>query len=219
MKKVIFAAAMGLGLFAFSGTPASADVLNVKKGIVGNVCFYSKSLAYEAGLLIELRCKGAGKGSSLCVGQAWRAGGGHPERVMSLTGSAWGDQTNCQGSITGTNNCNYNDTGASRILFNLSGSMRKADTDDFGIAGLTIMQQISGTLNPVNGQGVWEGIDNIGIIGTYDTGARTDGLPDIDPKTCADPATCNGTIGSFNNLGTVEYLGKGKCPATPYTHP
>ena len=216
MKKVILGMAMGLTLFAFSSTPASAQVLNVKKGIQGSACFFTKSLAYDAGILIKLRCKNAGKGASLCVGQAWRAGGGHPERVLQYVGSAWADQSVCQGSITGTNGCNYNDTGAERILFNLDGTMRKADTDDFGVAGLTIMQQISGTINPVNGQGTWEGIDTIGIIGSTDV--RYDGLPDIDAKTCADPANCNGQVGQFNNLGTIEYLGK-NCPDTPYAHP
>ena len=226
MKKSIFAAAMGLTLFAFGATSASAAVLNVKKGIVGKVCFFSKALAYDDGVLMQLRCRGAGQGGSLCVGQAIRADGGHPERVLQFTGSAWADQSVCQGNVSGTNGCGsvsngYNDSGASRILINLDGTMRKADTDEFGFAGagLTIMQQIAGTINPVNGQGSWEGIDTIGIMSTTDSGARTDGLPDIDPKTCPDPATCNGQIGQFINAGTIEYLGKGDCPSTPYTHP
>ena len=95
MKKSIFGAAMGLTLFAFGATSASADVLNVKKGIVGKVCFFSKALAYDDGILVQLRCKPGGAGSSLCVGQAVRADGGHPERVLQFTGSAWADQSVC----------------------------------------------------------------------------------------------------------------------------
>ena len=84
MKKSIFAAAMGLTLFAFGATSASAAVLNVKKGIVGKVCFFSKALAYDDGVLMQLRCKGTGQGGSLCRSGAvdghqsepqWRASG------------------------------------------------------------------------------------------------------------------------------------------------
>lgn len=200
MKKALVIAAVGIAVVGLSAIGASAQI-NPKKGLRGTHCFFADA-AIVKDTLIELRCKGLGQGASYCAGQAHRADGNAPDRVMSMTGTLWADQS----------------SGDPRILANLSGTLSPTGSlpDTLAFTGKNFVSQIQVRLDPATGDGVFESID---AIGAYDPTPGLDGLPDINPATCAAPSTCNGDLLQQNNAGTITYLGKTECPDVPFVLP
>ena len=208
MRKFIVASA-ALAVVGFTFGAAEAKPL-FKRGIQGTHCFSSEA-AIAKEVWVEIKCKNNGKGASTCMGQIARKAGA-PDRVLQTVGSCWFDEHS--GTVL--------PSGEPRLLCTLQNTMRKdggADSSGIAFAGLTLNQMYTATLDPQNGSGVWEGVDFLGIYDPTPNPADG-GLPNIDPKHCDEfpgvgddnPATCNGTVGIFNNAGTISYHSKGECP-------
>lgn len=181
-------------------TAANAAPLYPKAGLQGRHCFHAVPAIGKATLL-QLELKRFGNGVSVGAGVGYEADGAPPDRVVAVKGSLRRDTT----------------SGLERILGNLDIAYTKTDaTDPLGFKGLNVMEHVYVRLDPLTLNGVFEGIETVGI---FDTALDANGLPLIDPRDCGAPATCNGLVVQQNNAGKVTYLGKGACPAVPFVLP